>query len=153
LTAGLVLTAIVLVAALPGFTTRVANTLQTRAAMSLLMGFAALVCIPVAAVVLLVTVIGIPLAVIAVLLYLVLLLAGYTMTGVTVGDWLLQRYRAANAGRVGWRILAAALAVLVIALLGRVPWIGGLVSFVALVAGMGALVMQVRRRPAGVAAA
>jgi hypothetical protein len=147
-TAGLVLTAIALVAALPGFTTRVAATLRTRAGTSLLMGFVALVCIPAGAIVLLVTVIGIPLALIAVLLYLVLLLVGYTMTGVALGDWVLARWRAADAARVGWRVLAAAAAVLLIALLGRVPWIGGLVSFVALIAGLGAIVMQMRRAPA-----
>ncbi|HEX6705589.1 MAG TPA: polymer-forming cytoskeletal protein [Albitalea sp.] len=147
-TAGLVLTAIVLVAAMPAFTTRVATTLRTRAGTSLLAGLVALVCIPVAAAVLLITVIGIPLALIALLLYLALLLVGYTMTGIAVGDWVLARHAGANVAAMGRRVLAAALAVLVIALLGRVPWVGWLVSFAALIAGVGALVMQARRAPA-----
>jgi hypothetical protein len=144
-TAGVVLTAIVLVASLPGLTARVASTLRHRTAMSLLLGFVALVCIPVGALILLVTVIGIPLALIALLLYFVLLIVGYAMTGVALGDWLLARYCATDAGRIGWRMFAAALAVFVIAWLGRVPEIGGIVSLAALIAGMGgAVVMQAR---------
>jgi len=142
---GLVLMAVVLVAALPAFSARVAATLHRRVGMSLLIGFVALVCIPVAAVLLLITVVGVPLALLALVLYFVLLLVGYAMTGIGIGDWLLGRYRAAHASRVGWRIAAAALAMLAIALLARVPWIGGLVSFVVLIAGLGAVVMQARQ--------
>ncbi|HEY2929220.1 bactofilin family protein [Piscinibacter sp.] len=144
-TVGLVLIAVVLVAALPAFTVRVAATLHMRVGMSLLIGFVALVCIPVAAILLLFTLIGIPLALLALVLYFALLLVGYAMTGIGIGDWLLRRYRVADASRVGWRIGAAALAMLAIALLARVPWIGALVSFMVLIAGLGALVMQARQ--------
>jgi hypothetical protein len=67
------------------------------------------------------------------------------MTGIGIGDWLLGRYRVADASRVGWRIGAAALAMLAIALLARVPWIGAVVSFLVLIAGLGAVVMQARK--------
>jgi cytoskeletal protein CcmA (bactofilin family) len=142
---GLVLMAGVLVAALPAFTTRVAATLHRRIGMSLLIGFVALVCIPVAAILLLLTLIGVPLALLTLVLYFALLLVGYAMTGIGIGDWLLGRYRVADASRVGWRIGAAALAMLAIALLARVPWIGALVSFLVLIAGLGAVVMQARK--------
>ena len=143
-TVGLVFVAVVLVAALPAFTARVAATLHTRAGMSLLLGFVAMVCIPVAAVLLVFTLIGIPLALLALVLYVALLLVGYAMTGIGIGDWLLGRYRVADASRVGWRIGAAALAMLAIALLARLPWIGALVSFVVLMAGFGAVLLQAR---------
>jgi cytoskeletal protein CcmA (bactofilin family) len=144
-TVGLVLVAAVLVAALPVFTARVAATLHVRVGVSLLIGFVALVCIPVAAILLLFTLIGIPLALLTLVLYFALLLVGYAMTGIGIGDWLLGRYRVADAARGGWRIGAAALAMLAIALLARVPWIGTLVSSVVLMAGLGALVMQARQ--------
>jgi cytoskeletal protein CcmA (bactofilin family) len=144
-TAGLVLMAVVLVAALPAFTARVAGTLHTRVGMSLLIGFIALVCIPVAAILLVFTLIGIPFALLALLLYCALLMVGYAMTGIGIGDWLLGRYRVADAAQAGWRIGAAALAMLMIALLARVPWIGALVSFMVLIAGLGAVVMQARQ--------
>ena len=144
-TVGLVLIAVVLVAALPAFTARVAATLRMRVGMSLLIGFVALVCIPVAAILLLFTLIGIPVALLALVLYFALVMVGYAMTGIGIGDWLLGRYRAADAARAGWRIGAAALATLAMALLARVPWIGALVSFMVLIAGLGAVVMQARQ--------
>src|SRR5574340_865120 len=142
-TAGLMVLAAVLVMAAPAFTARVAGTVQTRIGWSLLIGFIALVCVPVVIVLLLVTIIGIPVALLTLVLYLALLLAGYAVTGIGLGDWVLKRWRGA-AVSTGWRALAALLAVLVIALLGRLPFIGGLIVFAALLAGLGALVMQLR---------
>lgn len=142
-TAGLMLLAAVLVAAAPAFIARVTRTLQTRIGWSLLIGFIALVCVPVAIVVLLVTIIGIPVALLTLALHLALLLAGYVVTGIGVGDWVLKRWRGATVS-TGWRVMAAILAVLVIALLGRIPFIGGLIVFAVLLAGLGALVMQLR---------
>lgn len=142
-TAGLMVLAAVLVVAAPTFTARVADTLQTRIGWSLLIGFIALVCVPVAIVVLLVTIIGIPVALLTLVLYLALLLAGYVVTGIGLGDWVLKRWRGATVS-TGWRAVAAILAVLVIALLGRLPFIGGLIVFAVLLVGLGALVMQLR---------
>jgi hypothetical protein len=135
----------VLVAALPGFTTRVAATLRSRAAMSLLIGFIALVCIPVLAIVLFVTLVGIPLALLTLVAYAALLLLGHVVTGIGLGDWALARFRAGDAARTGWRIGAAVVALLAIAILARIPFLGGLVTFLVLIAGVGALLMQARR--------
>jgi len=146
-TLGLMLLAALLVGLLPAITTRVSTTLSARPGMSLLIGFAALVCVPVAAVLLLITVIGIPLALLTLALYSALLIVGYTMTGIGVGDWTLRRFRSADASRGGWRIGAAVVALLVIALLARVPVVGGLLTFAVLIAGVGALALQFRRTP------
>ncbi len=144
-TVGLIVAAAVLVAALPGFTTRVAATLRSRAAMSLLIGFIALVCIPVLAIVLFVTLVGIPLALLTLVAYAALLLLGHVVTGIGLGDWALARFRAGDAARTGWRIGAAVVALLAIAILARIPFLGGLVTFLVLIAGVGALLMQARR--------
>jgi hypothetical protein len=144
-TVGLIVAAAVLVAALPGFTTRVAATLRSRAAMSLLIGFIALVCIPVLAIVLFVTLVGIPLALLTLAAYAALLLLGHVVTGIGLGDWALARFRAGDAARTGWRIGAAIVALLAIAILARIPFLGGLVTFLVLIAGVGALLMQARR--------
>ena len=144
-TAGLMVLTALLVGVLPAFTARAGRTLHTRVGMSLLIGFIALVCIPVAGLILLITLIGIPLALLAFGLYFMLLIVGYVMTGIGIGDWVLGRYRAAVAARTGWRIGAAVLAVLAIALLARIPFVGGVFTFAALIAGVGALVIQARR--------
>jgi cytoskeletal protein CcmA (bactofilin family) len=147
-TAGLMLIAALLVGALPAFTTRVATTLHTRIGMSFLLGFVALACVPVAVLILLITLIGIPLALLTLVLYFALLITGYVMTGIGIGDWVLGRYRAADASRTGWRIGAAVITVLVIAVLARIPFVGGVITLAALLAGVGALVMQARRASA-----
>lgn len=146
-TAGLVVLAVALSLALPQPVRRVAETWRSRPAMSLLLGFVALVCVPVAALILLVTVIGIPLALLTLLLYLALLLVGYIASGIGVGHWALQHFSPARSSLPTWSAAAAACGMLAIALLGRLPWLGGLIVFLALLAGIGALTLQLRRRP------
>jgi cytoskeletal protein CcmA (bactofilin family) len=145
---GLMAIAALLVAALPDFCARVAETLRSRTAMSLLLGFIALVCIPAAALILLFTIIGVPLALMTVALYLALLLAGYVSTGIGVGEWVLTRFKPDRAGAKWWRIGAAVLGMLAISLLGRLPYVGGLVVLIALLLGLGALLLQVRHATA-----
>ena len=148
-TLGLIALALVLLAVLPGFYRHVSQALRERLGMSLLLGFVLLVCTPVAALLLLVTLIGIPLALLVAALYLALLPVAYVGAAIGLGAWALARWKPDAADRFGWRAAAAAAALVLLALLGAVPWFGGLIGFAALLAGLGALVLQVRRtRPA-----
>jgi cytoskeletal protein CcmA (bactofilin family) len=144
-TLGLIALAIVLLAVLPVFCRGVARALHERLGMSVLLGFVLLVCTPVAALLLLVTLIGIPLGLLAIALYLALLPVAYVSAGIGLGEWALGRWKPASAGRFGWRAASAAAAIVVLALLGAIPWLGGLVGFAALLAGLGALLLQARR--------
>ncbi len=144
-TIGLTVLAALLVGGLPEFYARVTATMRSRPGASLLVGFAALACVPVAVVILLVTIVGIPLALIAVGLYLALLVVGYVSTGIVLGDWVLARARAAAAAELWWRVGAAMLATLAIALVARLPYLGGVLMLAALVLGIGALLLQARR--------
>lgn len=145
---GLVVAAALLAGALPAQGVRIGDFLQQRFGWSVLVGFIALVCTPVAVILLLVTVIGIPLALTALAAYGFLLLAGYVASGVGVGHFALNRWKDERASSTAWRIGAAALGMLLIVVLGRLPWLGSLIVLVALLFGMGALLMQLRRRPA-----
>lgn len=140
-TAGVMLLAAVLVAALPGTSRRVAELLRARVGPSLLWGFIAVVCIPVAALLLAATLIGLPLALLALLLYAALLLVGYAASGVAIGQWALLRTWPDAAGRTGWRIASAMAAVLALALLSSVPFVGALVALLAVLAGCGAIAL------------
>jgi hypothetical protein len=140
--------AALLVGDLPEFYARVTATMQARPGASLLAGFVALVCVPIAAAILAVTIVGIPLALIALGLYLALLVVGYASAGVALGDVVLKRVRAAAAAELWWRVGAAMLATLAIALVARVPYLGGAVMLAALVLGIGALLLQTRRSAA-----
>ena len=144
-TGGLALLAVALALALPDWYARVADTLQSRPGVSALVGFIVLVCVPVAALMLLVTIIGVPLALGVLLLYPLLLLVGYASTAVALGRMALARWMPDRLPRAIWRALAAALTMIVIGAAARVPWLGAIVIFVVLVAGLGSFVMPLRR--------
>lgn len=145
---GLLVIAAILVTALPQLYRRVEETARTRWALSLLVGFVVLVCAPVAALIAVISVIGIPLALLTIALYLMLLVVGYVSAGIVLGEIALQRWRADRAAKHGWRIAAAVLAMLVLSLLGRLPFVGWLITFAAMLMGIGALLLQARPAPA-----
>jgi hypothetical protein len=142
-TIGLMLLAAVLVALLPNFYAGVANSLRAHAGKSLLVGFITLVCVPVAALLFLITIIGVPLGLLTILTYLLLLVVGYVSTGISIGDWALQRAKSDASQGMLWRIFSAIMGVLVVSLLARIPWLGGWVVLLALLVGLGALALQI----------
>lgn len=141
-TAGLVVLAVAFAALLPGVSAGTAATVRARWARSLLVGFIALVCIPVAALLAAITVVGVPLALVTMALYLALLLLGYVATGVSAGTLVVGQ---ARASRAGWRIAAAAAGMLALSLLARVPHAGVFIVLAAMLLGLGALLTQLRR--------
>jgi hypothetical protein len=148
---GLLAIAAILAAALPYFYLGVAQTARTRWPLSMLLGFIVVVCVPMVAVLAVVTLIGIPLALALIALYFVLLLAGYVSAGIVLGELALQHWGTARAASTGWRIGAAVLAVLVLSLAGRTPFFGPLITLVAVLMGIGALLLQLQ--PAAAAGA
>lgn len=114
--------------------------------MTALLGFLALTAIPMAALMLMVTIIGIPVAILALVLYAGLLMVGYVWLAVVLGGLLLDRLSAETAAVTAWRIGAAALAMILLAIAVRVPFVGGYVKFAALVVGVGMIVGAVFRQ-------
>jgi hypothetical protein len=145
-TATLVLLAALAAAAMPGASTRMARELRERPGMAPLLGFIAITCIPVAAVLVMITIIGIPIGILALFAYAALLLVGYVCVSVVVGGLLLERVKVESAALWAWRAGAAALAMLLLALLTRIPFVGGLILFAALVFGVGLVVAAVFRK-------
>jgi len=147
-TLALALLAALLLALTPGFQTRVGRTLWQRPVASVALGLAWLVCAPLVLLVLLVTVIGIPLTLLGAMLYLLLLPLAYVSTAIAVGDGALRA-----AGRTdppwAWRVAATALLLFGLWQATRLPWLGVVLSLLALLAGLGALALQLRRKPAG----
>jgi hypothetical protein len=141
---GLMLLAAVLAAALPAWYGRVLQTLRQQPGMSALAGLVAIVCIPVAAILLFVTIVGVPLGLLALLAYPALVLVGYVSTGVAGGRMALARWRPAQQASRGWQALAAAAAMLVLSLAASVPWVGGLVALAVLLLGVGSLLLALR---------
>lgn len=141
---GLMVVITMLIFVVPVFLSGAIDTLESRPGTSALLGFAMLVCVPVASIILLVTLIGAPLGLLFMAVYGILLLVGYLVAGAAVGDWLLKRFRHAGPGAKGSRILAAVIGILVITVVGAIPLLGGLLSFAALLMGIGAVVLAAK---------
>lgn len=126
----------------PGFATRAAEAIGREPLRVLGLGLAVLVCVPFMVVLLLITVIGIPLALVTIPLYLLLLFLGWVTAALFVGERGLAVARAGQQVTLGWRLFALLLALVALWVLGQVPFLGGFIELLALVAGIGALVWQ-----------
>jgi len=146
-TAGFMLIAAIMAAALPGPSQRLARELRERPWITSFIGFLALMSVPVAAVLMMVTIIGIPLGILALFAYAALLLVGYVWLTVVVGGMLLDRIRPEAAARTAWRVGAAVLTMLVLGILVRVPFVGDTLRFLATGVGVGMVVAAMFRRP------
>lgn len=152
-TSGLLVLAALIAAGLPGPSRRMAEELRERPWLTAMVGLVALTTIPVAAVLLMVTIIGIPIGLLAIAGYAALLLIGYVWLAVAIGGMLLERVKPETAAMAAWRAGAAAVAMLALALLTRLPFVGGLIVFTALVVGVGMIVAVVMGRVDGAAPA
>lgn len=136
-----VLTGAVAVALLPGPAAAAAHAVRHRALVSLGLGLLWLVGVPLVILLVGVTVLGIPLAMIVAAVYAVTLYLGPVAPALWLGDRLLPRKP--GRGRLG---SAAAFAAggAVLAILGLVPAVGILVRLLVTLAGMGAAGLVVR---------
>jgi hypothetical protein len=149
---GLVILAGMMAAVWPVFAERVAATARQRWGASLLLGFVLLICLPVAAIVLFVSLVGIPLGLLLVVGFVALLLVGYVSSGIALGSLAAQSWTAAGPRRATVRFASAALGMLALALAAQIPFIGGWIAFAALLIGIGILGLQARRAiPTGTA--
>lgn len=144
-TVGVMLLAAAVVATIPRLSAAVSETLRTRVGASIVLGFIVLVCTPVAVLMLFATVVGIPLGLLLVLLYLMLLPLAWVGSAIGIGDRVLARVSPANATRTRWRIVGALLAAVALALVWRIPWVGSIMALAVLLAGLGAWTWQLRR--------
>lgn len=102
--------------------------------MELVRGFALLVLIPVAIVVLAVTVIGIPLSVFGVGLCIILFLASHGFAPLVVGSLVQPYWR--NEKEFDWVTVLTGVVILSVA--GLIPYLGGLVTFLFFLVALGA---------------
>lgn len=135
----LLLTGLVLFALLPGPAGRAAAHVGLSPWASLGLGAATLLITPLAAALLLVTVVGWPLAVLLMAIYLLMLTAGFYVGALFLGDAGLRRLRPDRHDDRNWRLLALAAVLGILALIGAIPVVGGLALLAVLLTGLGAL--------------
>lgn len=145
---GFAIVAAVLITVLPTFTQHSSRTAMTRWGQSLLIGLGAMVFAPLLIVAGLISIVGIPLAVALLLLYLLMLLLGFAAAGIAIGDAVLQNAPAAKRAKTAWRTLAAAVGVAILLLLAWIPVVGWIVALIGTLMGVGAMLTQLRTRNA-----
>jgi cytoskeletal protein CcmA (bactofilin family) len=122
------------IAAAPRFFVGAANAVGSRPWWNLLLGLLALIVLPITAAVVCVTVIGLPLGIVALVLWGAGLLLAGVPVGTSVGRWLL-----AKLGSVGPSAYAGLfLGLLLLTLVGFVPYLGGLTKVLTVLFGLGA---------------
>lgn len=124
---------------LPGFTSEAAAAIGRKPLPSLGLGLAILLCVPFLAVVLLITIIGIPVALLLMSLYLLVLFLGWITAALFVAQRGLAAFRPGRPVTRGGQLLALLLGLVALWLLRQIPFLGGWIGFVALLAGIGAL--------------
>ena len=123
----------VLLAVFPVASGRLAARVAEAPLETALYGLLALVGVPVLLVLVALTVIGIPLALVGAVLFALVAWVGSVYGRYALGEWLLA------SADVDHRWAALLVGVVVVALLGLVPVLGGVVRFVVLLLGLGAL--------------
>jgi cytoskeletal protein CcmA (bactofilin family) len=139
---GVVLLGAVFVLGMPRFTREAASAVRSKPWQSLGLGCAMLIGIPVALAVLVLTIIGIPLAVLLAFAYGALLILGYLVGAIFLGDLALGRIDARKLDSGWWRALFLLLAIVAIAVVKEVPVAGPLAAMLLFLAGLGALTLR-----------
>lgn len=133
----------------PVRTQATADTVRRSPGASIGFGLLALLVVPLACVIAIITIIGIPLGLTALMIYLILLYAAKIFVGLTIGQWILGRSQSAQPKP----LVSMILGLVILAIIGAIPVLGWLVSFVVVLLGLGAFLLswwQARevRRPA-----
>jgi len=139
----LIVAGLVLLMLLPGFAAAGVETLKTNPLHSLFIGFAMLVTIPIAALLLMVTVLGAPVGLTLAALYLVGLLLGILTTASYLGQMEARWFKVGPLSTRSQNALALIAGTLTLALLRALA--GGVVVFVAVLFGFGALALLTYR--------
>ncbi|WP_323677486.1 polymer-forming cytoskeletal protein [Halorubellus sp. PRR65] len=132
--ANLVLGAVLLVA-FPGTTRKVARTVTDTPVRAGAFGFATLVAVPVVLVALAITIVGIPLTILGAMLFALVAWTAVVYGWFAAASWTLGRLDVEN----DW--LALAVGLLVAALVGFVPILGGILTFAVFLVGLGAIAL------------
>ena len=139
----MVVASIVLFKLFPGFTLSAVGRISADPLKSLGAGLFALIIIPVVAVLLISIVLGVWIGLSLLALYFVALLLGFLVACFFLGDrgaMLLNK----DVGTSRRRLLFTSIAIIALGLIKLIPVIGGLLLFVLLLLGFGAVIMQLK---------
>lgn len=128
---------------LPRAAERVANEVETEPFMALVVGFALVVGLPVALVFLMVTVVGLPLALTLLGLYMVCWHVAWLVAGLALGDAVLRR-RTTFKSLFARLMAGLAFGLPILMIVQVVPFIGWFIAFLAVCVGFGGIALALR---------
>ncbi len=143
-TSGLFLVGVLIVLLVPNVLTAVVRELRSRPAASFLLGFALIVCVPVAAVLATLSVIGIPLGLVLLFIWPVIVTLGYLVGVIFCADALAALLTRRRPASRALRIIGLAITLIALMLLSRVVFVGVPLILLLLFFGTGALVLAIR---------
>ncbi len=137
-TVGLFLIGMLVIIAAPESTAHLSKLVRARPISSLAMGLATILCMPIAIVLLMLTIVGIPFAFMLLLAWPMILILGYLAGVMAVSDAIAGQ----SAGATGRRIFLLAGGLGVMLLFARVPFAGWFIGMLLLVMGVGAMALN-----------
>ena len=121
----------------PELTQKISDDISVKPLKNLLWGLLFLIITPIVAVLLLITIIGIPLSLILLVIYIIILYISRIYVGLWVGQYVLRKLKQETRSRV----LAMALGLIIVVIGINLPIIGGLIHFVIILLGFGAIIL------------
>ncbi|HVZ46692.1 MAG TPA: polymer-forming cytoskeletal protein [Ramlibacter sp.] len=143
---GLLACAALFMVLFPAFALRAAQRVRASPWLALAVGVAVLLAVPVAAVLMMITILGIPLALVTLAAYPVLLLAGFVLGVVFLARLLARAVRHEDVEGYSQVMGYVAVALVGVVLLHLVPFAGGLLIALMSLAGLGALLLELFSR-------
>jgi hypothetical protein len=132
---------VILVLLTPHYADRIFSAVRERWLVSLAWGGLVLFATPVLAIIMMMTIVGIPLGFLLLLSLPFLCLWGYAMGAAGLGAIAFKQ------PRVGQRVLALALGLVSLTIISFAPFVGPVIGFVAVLLGLGAFFVALRPRP------
>jgi cytoskeletal protein CcmA (bactofilin family) len=139
---------VVIIFLAPKKLTSITDAIGTRPGPSAGWGAMILFLTPIAALIVCLTIIGIPIGLITLALYGIALYLAQIPVGLFIGRWIIGRFRVVESKAIMVGALAVGLAIL--KLLSLIPYFGFFVGFVVVLFGLGAVVAAERKRRAEV---
>jgi hypothetical protein len=117
----------------------VVETLVSSPWKSLGLGFAFLILVPSVVIILAITLIGIPISIFCLFIYVLAIYLSKVFVGLAIGERLMGLFR---REREGPRVSSLILGMIILALLVNIPYIGGLIWLASIMFGIGAFVIS-----------
>ncbi len=130
-----------------GFVEQCITLLRTHPGQSILWGFVVFISVPIFIVVTTATIIGIPIGVATLLLLPFLFILGITTAAFAVSDWILNKN--VESKKTGQRIFLLATGVILLVIIGFVPFLGEILILLVMLLGLGAASVTLGNRLRG----